>query len=103
MTFEELGLSEKVLKGVVAVGYEKPTEIQALAIPLSLEGLDVTGRAQTGTGKTAAFALPILTRLETLPLPPREEGHGRPFPDPGRAPGLRARRVGPHDYAICRR
>ena len=76
MTFEELGLSEKVLKGVVATGYEKPTEIQALAIPPALEGRDVTGRAQTGTGKTAAFALPILTRLETLPLPPREEGHG---------------------------
>ena len=76
MSFHELNLSEKVLKGVEAAGYTTPTEIQALAIPHVLEGRDVTGRAQTGTGKTAAFALPILARLERSPSPAGEAGHG---------------------------
>ncbi|MCH7548096.1 MAG: DEAD/DEAH box helicase [Candidatus Krumholzibacteriota bacterium] len=76
MSFHELGLSEKVLKGVEAAGYKTPTEIQMLAIPPAVEGRDVTGRAQTGTGKTAAFALPILSRLERSPAPASEEGHG---------------------------
>lgn len=76
MSFHELGLSEKVLKGVEAAGYKTPTEIQMLAIPPAVEGRDVTGRAQTGTGKTAAFALPILSRLERTPAPASEEGHG---------------------------
>ncbi len=64
MSFTELGLSQKVLSSVTEAGYEKPTEIQKYAIPPALEGRDVLGLAQTGTGKTAAFALPILTRLE---------------------------------------
>ncbi len=63
MKFAALGLSEKVLEGVRAAGYTEPTPIQLRAIPLVLSGKDVIGSAQTGTGKTAAFALPILSRL----------------------------------------
>ncbi|MCU0789286.1 MAG: DEAD/DEAH box helicase, partial [Verrucomicrobia bacterium] len=65
MPFSQLGLSNKVLEGVKAMGYVDPTPIQLRAIPLVLEGRDLIGSAQTGTGKTAAFALPILTRLES--------------------------------------
>ena len=64
MTFEDLGLSEKVLAAVQATGYVTPTPIQAQAIPHVLVGRDVLGIAQTGTGKTAAFTLPMLSRLE---------------------------------------
>ena len=64
MKFNELGLSEKVLKAVEASGYDTPTPIQEQAIPYALEGRDVLGIAQTGTGKTAAFTLPMLSRLE---------------------------------------
>ena len=64
MTFADLGLSTKVLKAVAAAGYEKPTPIQEQAIPFALQGRDVLGIAQTGTGKTASFVLPMLTRLE---------------------------------------
>ena len=64
MNFDELGLSEKVLEAVRASGYETPTPIQAQAIPHALQGRDVLGIAQTGTGKTAAFTLPMLSRLE---------------------------------------
>ncbi len=65
MPFQKLGLSDEVLRGVQAMGYVDPTPIQLRAIPLILGGRDVTGSAQTGTGKTAAFALPILTMLRT--------------------------------------
>jgi superfamily II DNA/RNA helicase len=64
MKFTELGLSEKVLKAVEASGYDTPTPIQEQAIPYALEGRDVLGIAQTGTGKTAAFTLPMLSILE---------------------------------------
>ena len=64
MNFRELGLSEKVLQAVEASGYTTPTPIQAKAIPEALAGRDVFGIAQTGTGKTAAFTLPMLSRLE---------------------------------------
>jgi superfamily II DNA/RNA helicase len=64
MKFSELGLSEKVLKAVEASGYDTPTPIQQQAIPHALEGRDVLGIAQTGTGKTAAFTLPMLSMLE---------------------------------------
>ena len=64
MKFNELGLSEKVLKAVEASGYDTPTPIQAQAIPHALQGRDVLGIAQTGTGKTAAFTLPMLSLLE---------------------------------------
>ncbi len=64
MNFDELGLSQKVLEAVRASGYDTPTPIQAQAIPHALAGRDVLGIAQTGTGKTAAFTLPMLSRLE---------------------------------------
>ena len=64
MNFSELGLSDKVMQAVEAAGYITPTPIQAEAIPHVLRGRDVLGIAQTGTGKTAAFTLPMLSRLE---------------------------------------
>ncbi|WP_164014146.1 DEAD/DEAH box helicase [Pyxidicoccus trucidator] len=63
MTFDELQLHDTLLRAVKAEGYTTPTPIQAKAIPHALEGKDILGVAQTGTGKTAAFALPILQRL----------------------------------------
>jgi len=70
--FAALGLSDKVLEGVRAAGYTEPTPIQLRAIPLVLSGKDVIGSAQTGTGKTAAFALPILSKLgKHNPVGPR--------------------------------
>ena len=62
-TFDDIGLSAGVLKAVHDAGYRTPTPIQAQAIPLILKGRDVMGLAQTGTGKTAAFTLPIVERL----------------------------------------
>ncbi len=72
-TFSELKLSEPLLRALATEGYTTPTPIQAQAIPHLLEGRDLLGLAQTGTGKTAAFALPILQRLDTrrVPAPPR--------------------------------
>ncbi len=67
MQFNDLKLSEPLLRAVRAEGYNEPTPIQAQAIPHILAGRDVIGCAQTGTGKTAAFALPILQRLEGSP------------------------------------
>jgi superfamily II DNA/RNA helicase len=64
MKFTELGLSQKVLAAVESSGYTEPTPIQAQAIPPALQGRDILGIAQTGTGKTAAFTLPMLCRLE---------------------------------------
>src|SRR4029079_18358650 len=64
MSFESLGLSPKVLASVEASGYTTPTPIQAQAIPHALARRDVVGIAQTGTGKTASFVLPMLTLLE---------------------------------------
>ena len=63
-SFADLGLTDAVLDAVVSVGYEVPSPIQAATIPPLLEGRDLVGLAQTGTGKTAAFALPILSRLD---------------------------------------
>ena len=71
-TFASLGLSEDLLRVLESTGYDKPTPIQAQAIPPLLEGRDLLGLAQTGTGKTAAFALPLLQRLgenRRQPLP----------------------------------
>ena len=62
--FEDLGLSKELLKAVEDMGFEEPSPIQVLAIPLILEGRDIVGQAQTGTGKTAAFGLPILEKLD---------------------------------------
>jgi ATP-dependent RNA helicase DeaD len=62
--FTELGLSDTMLAALASVAYEKPTPVQAGIIPLALKGIDVLGQARTGTGKTAAFAIPILERLD---------------------------------------
>ena len=71
--FDDLGLIEPIARAVREEGYERPTPIQARAIPHLLQGRDLLGLAQTGTGKTAAFALPILQRLVT-PTPPALRG-----------------------------
>src|SRR6266446_244447 len=63
MAFGKFGLSQAMIEGVKAMGYIEPTPIQLRTIPLILAGEDVIGSAQTGTGKTAAFALPILSQL----------------------------------------
>ena len=63
-SFADLGLSEPLLRALAEVGYEAPTPIQGATIPPLLAGRDLIGQAQTGTGKTAAFALPLLTRLD---------------------------------------
>lgn len=69
MRFDQLGLKEAVLTAITESGYENPTPIQAQAIPLILEGKDLIGASQTGTGKTAAFALPSLSKIEALGKP----------------------------------
>ena len=63
-TFDDLGLSPSILETIREIGYETPSPIQAASIPHLLEGRDILGQAQTGTGKTAAFALPILSRID---------------------------------------
>ncbi len=69
--FEELGITGPVLKAIRDLGYETPSPIQAATIPTLLSGRDVVGMAQTGTGKTAAFALPVLERLDTAQKTPQ--------------------------------
>ncbi len=71
ISFDELGLSDRVMKVLRDVGYESPSPIQAQTIPHLLEGKHVVGLAQTGTGKTAAFALPILSRIDTSAKTPQ--------------------------------
>ncbi|MEM0979407.1 MAG: DEAD/DEAH box helicase [Cyanobacteria bacterium P01_H01_bin.58] len=73
MSFEPLGLSDKLLRAIADQGYEAPTPIQAQAVPAILAGHDVLASAQTGTGKTASFTLPILHKLATSP----SQGRGR--------------------------
>src|SRR6476469_1118603 len=63
-TFDDLGIDKRVLKALADVGYETPSPIQAATIPALLEGRHVVGLAQTGTGKTAAFAVPILSQID---------------------------------------
>src|SRR5437762_7389366 len=63
MSFNKFGLSPEVVRGTQAMGFVEPTPIQLRAFPIVLAGKDLIGTAQTGTGKTAAFALPILTLL----------------------------------------
>ena len=77
MSFSDLNLVEPLLRAVAAEGYENPTPIQQQAIPPILEGRDLLGCAQTGTGKTAAFALPVLQRLASTQAPPHT-GRARP-------------------------
>jgi ATP-dependent RNA helicase RhlE len=71
MSFSSLGLDANILRAVTEAGYTEPTPIQSAAIPPILAGHDLIGIAQTGTGKTAAFTLPILTKLAALPPIPR--------------------------------
>ena len=68
MSFEQLGLIEPILKALKKEQYTTPTPIQAKAIPEALKGKDILGLAQTGTGKTAAFAIPVLQQLAATPL-----------------------------------
>ena len=78
VSFADLGLAEPLLRALDAAGYTVPTPIQARTIPALLQGRDVLGIAQTGTGKTAAFALPMIQTLAARP--------GRPEPKTCRAP-----------------
>ena len=85
VTFDTLNLAEPILRAVIDSGYTTPTPIQAQAIPVVLAGLDVMGGAQTGTGKTAAFTLPILNRMLK---------HANSSPSPARHP-IRALMLAP--------
>ena len=78
--FLELGLSEKLVNSLSSLGFEEPTPIQTKAIPVLLEGRDVLGQAATGTGKTAAFSLPLIQRycLDTEPGKPQADSHTYP-------------------------
>ena len=67
MSFASLGLSKPLLQTLEPLGYNKPTPVQAKAIPAILSGKDVIATAQTGTGKTASFTLPLLQQLTTGP------------------------------------
>ena len=77
MSFKDLGLNESVLSAIKPLGYETPTPIQEQSIPHALDGKDILGCAQTGTGKTAAFALPIVHTLSETP--PKHKGHKKPI------------------------
>lgn len=88
MKFEDLRLDESLLEAVRAAGYETPTPIQTKVIPLILGGRDIVACAQTGTGKTAAFALPILQRLGDAP-PPQRNGDRRNDQRNARRPPVR--------------
>lgn len=80
MHFSDLGLRAEILRAIAEEGYDSPTPIQAQAIPLVLAGHDLMAAAQTGTGKTAGFTLPILQLISTRPARSRESrGHvGKP-------------------------
>ena len=80
--FSDLGISEEILRAVEEMGYTQPSPIQLQAIPFVLQGRDLIGQAQTGTGKTAAFAIPIIDLVDAefnnYPMPyPRTSGSGR--------------------------
>ena len=62
MQFKELGLSEELLSAVKSMGFDEMTEIQEKSIPVIMKGLDIIGRSNTGTGKTAAFGIPVIER-----------------------------------------
>ena len=73
MTFKELNISEPILKALISKNYETPTPIQEQAIPVAISGCDLLGIAQTGTGKTAAFAIPIIQHLHQSPSQDRKK------------------------------
>jgi len=70
-SFSDMGLAAPLLKSIQEIGYETPSPIQAASIPLLLEGKDIIGQAQTGTGKTAAFALPLMSRIDVTNKTPQ--------------------------------
>ena len=76
VSFASLGLAEPLLRAIADTGYTEPTPIQVQAIPMVIEGTDLLAAAQTGTGKTAGFALPLLHRLAATP--PEQAANGRP-------------------------
>ena len=76
ITFNDLGLPEFILKAVSDLGFETPSPIQQACIPALLEGRDVLGMAQTGSGKTAAFSLPILAKIDPARKTSTIIGHG---------------------------
>ena len=87
MSFDQLGLAPAFLRAVADQGYTEPTPIQEQAIPLVLAGRDLMAGAQTGTGKTAAFVLPMLQRLGHVERPrsarrPSADPRPHPRPDP---------------------
>ena len=87
MRFEEMALSKEILKAVADMGFEEMTPIQSKTIPSIIEGRDVIGQAQTGTGKTIAFGIPVIEAVK--PRSRRTQAH-RPLPDQGaRHPGVR--------------
>ncbi len=63
-TFSEFGLEPKVLRAITEMGFEESTPIQDKAIPVAMEGRDLIGQAQTGTGKTAAFGIPLINKID---------------------------------------
>ena len=63
LRFNELNLSPEILRGVKEMGFEEASPIQCKAIPVAMEGFDIIGQAQTGTGKTAAFGIPVLEKV----------------------------------------
>ncbi len=77
MSFETLGLAPALLRALTEQGYTEPTPIQSQAIPVALQGRDLLAGAQTGTGKTAAFALPLLDRLYVSDRAPRRSRRRR--------------------------
>ncbi len=93
MPFQTLGLEARILKAVQEAGYTEPTPVQAAAIPLILAGHDLIGVAQTGTGKTAAFVLPILAKL--APASRNGGSHGGPEPHTVPVAGTAHRTDGP--------
>jgi ATP-dependent RNA helicase DeaD len=92
-TFAELGLNESTLKAITDLGFETPTPIQALAIPVLLTGCDLIGLAQTGTGKTAAFGLPLIEKMD-----PNERGTQALILAPTRELAIQVAK-GIHDFA----
>ena len=101
MSFDTLGLAEPLLRAVHEAGYTTPTPIQAQAIPAVLSGGDLLGGAQTGTGKTAGFVLPLLQRL--MAKPAVRDARGKlPIRAPHPHADARARRAGRGERAHLR-
>jgi ATP-dependent RNA helicase RhlE len=80
MSFESLGLAEPILRAIAETGYETPTPIQAQAIPMVLQGVDLLAGAQTGTGKTAGFTLPLLHLMSQPKAASSGSPQSRPHP-----------------------